>query len=575
EEAMEEAIERFVGSSTGEALKCVLHAQKQIRTLLVTPVEQHEAAPPTTWTCQYCELPVPLGQECVCNRALSKRAASNAQHEGAPADAENFACYLIDKCERETVTEENVQAWLGAMLRDPQYATTQPAPSAPLEGTGNGAEDWTAFDWLRTEISAIDCWYRGDPSYEHDAYWMKERALNLVNEAEKLYRSPRTEVAGGVPPENKTEPSDVFVRSYARQNVMHALRWIQSASPAHGILTHLIEYFDRSHTPSADAAAAPVDVTCARMGHGVVSIADCFNPELQEPGLIFMELPEPREIGLDTGDVFPEGARAPADKTLAYVSFANGAAVDQTIAVLQRIKVKHFGAAPADEPSELEQVVACLGDDAATLRHSDEYVEMADNMEAAARLLESLAEDRAADEMCNRWPWQRGTSQPAAAAGQEAEPAAEIVRERFAGRDHWDVKIFDRTIKHGTKLYTAPPAQVATRQGLTEIEYEKVRLGLHAAKHFIANGIELGFIRMPDADCPDPAHDTPKLIDEALAILAILATQQPEPRDEVKPRKVERDSDMSVLVVFCSTREASVFEKEIRARAGEGHADQA
>ncbi|MDN7894563.1 hypothetical protein QZM93_38875, partial [Burkholderia cepacia] len=42
EEAMEEAIERFVGSSTGEALKCVLHAQKQIRTLLVTPVEQHE-----------------------------------------------------------------------------------------------------------------------------------------------------------------------------------------------------------------------------------------------------------------------------------------------------------------------------------------------------------------------------------------------------------------------------------------------------------------------------------------------------------------------------------------------------
>ncbi|WP_175806629.1 hypothetical protein [Burkholderia cenocepacia] len=55
----------------------------------------------------------------------------------------------------------------------------------------------------------------------------------------------------------------------------------------------------------------------------------------------------------------------------------------------------------------------------------------------------------------------------------------------------------------------------------------------------------------------------------------VLATQQPEPRDEVKPRKVERDSDMSVLVVFCSTREASVFEKEIRARAGEGHADQA
>ncbi|CPG93873.1 gp43 [Burkholderia pseudomallei] len=46
-------------------------------------------------------------------------------------------------------------------------------------------------------------------------------------------------------------------------------------------------------------------------------------------------------------------------------------------------------AAPIDEPTELEQVIACLGDDAATLRHADEYVEMADNMEAAARLLES------------------------------------------------------------------------------------------------------------------------------------------------------------------------------------------
>ncbi|MDF0506531.1 hypothetical protein POK33_37900 [Burkholderia cenocepacia] len=54
---------------------------------------------------------------------------------------------------------------------------------------------------------------------------------------------------------------------------------------------------------------------------------------------------------------------------------------------------------------------------------------------------------------------------------------------------------------------------------LTDEQYDKVRLGLTAAKHFIANGIELGFIRMPDADCPDPAHNTPKLIDEALALL--------------------------------------------------------
>ncbi|WP_063801717.1 hypothetical protein [Burkholderia ubonensis] len=40
-----------------------------------------------------------------------------------------------------------------------------------------------------------------------------------------------------------------------------------------------------------------------------------------------------------------------------------------------------------DEPSELEQVIACLGDDAATLRDADQFVEMADNMDAAERLL--------------------------------------------------------------------------------------------------------------------------------------------------------------------------------------------
>lgn len=90
-------------------------------------------------------------------------------------------------------------------------------------------------------------------------------------------------------------------------------------------------------------AAAPIDeVTCARMGHGVVAIGDCFSPELQEPGIIFMELPEQRDIGLDTGDVFPEGSRAPSDKMLAYISFANPNAIDQTISVLQRIKAKHF-----------------------------------------------------------------------------------------------------------------------------------------------------------------------------------------------------------------------------------------
>ena len=37
------------------------------------------------------------------------------------------------------------------------------------------------------------------------------------------------------------------------------------------------------------------------------------------------------------------------------------------------------------------------------------------------------------------------------------------------------------------------------------------------AEEFIRNGIELGFIRMPNAGTLDPAHDTPGIIDAALA----------------------------------------------------------
>lgn len=40
---------------------------------------------------------------------------------------------------------------------------------------------------------------------------------------------------------------------------------------------------------------------------------------------------------------------------------------------------------------------------------------------------------------------------------------------------------------------------------------------LRAARHFIVNGVELGFIRMPDADTPDPAHDTLPMIEWAIA----------------------------------------------------------
>jgi hypothetical protein len=40
---------------------------------------------------------------------------------------------------------------------------------------------------------------------------------------------------------------------------------------------------------------------------------------------------------------------------------------------------------------------------------------------------------------------------------------------------------------------------------------------LKKAREFITNGVDLGFIRMPDPTTPDSAHDTPPMIDAAIA----------------------------------------------------------
>lgn len=50
-----------------------------------------------------------------------------------------------------------------------------------------------------------------------------------------------------------------------------------------------------------------------------------------------------------------------------------------------------------------------------------------------------------------------------------------------------------------------------------EGEVKRLREALEHARLFIRNGIDLGCIRMPDADTPDPAHHTLPMIDAALS----------------------------------------------------------
>lgn len=43
------------------------------------------------------------------------------------------------------------------------------------------------IEWLDAEITALDTMYRGDPSYERDAYWMKSEVLDVVELARKAF----------------------------------------------------------------------------------------------------------------------------------------------------------------------------------------------------------------------------------------------------------------------------------------------------------------------------------------------------------------------------------------------------
>lgn len=80
---------------------------------------------------------------------------------------------------------------------------------------------------------------------------------------------------------------------------------------------------------------------------------------------------------------------------------------------------------------------------------------------------------------------------------------------------------------------------------------------LHAAKQFIANGIELGFIRMPDT--PDPAHDTPRLIDEAIASLTC---QTCKGNGLIGGPSFYAPDEGGVLCPDCSERVVAVVERE-------------
>ena len=76
------------------------------------------------------------------------------------------------------------------------------------------------------------------------------------------------------------------------------------------------------------------------MGYGGVAIGRGHNKEDGMNCLIYLKLDGPREINADTTDVFPVGREVPQDKLLACVYFKDGAAMQQTIEVLQEMQTE-------------------------------------------------------------------------------------------------------------------------------------------------------------------------------------------------------------------------------------------
>ena len=65
-----------------------------------------------------------------------------------------------------------------------------------------------------------------------------------------------------------------------------------------------------------------------------------------------------------------------------------------------------------------------------------------------------------------------------------------------------------------------------TNKPMLSVERDSIALeALKVARQFIANGIELGYIRMPEPETPDPAHDTLPMIDRAIAEFKVAQLQ--------------------------------------------------
>lgn len=97
---------------------------------------------------------------------------------------------FVGHIEPETFHEEEVTRYVSADGYEPET----PATDRIVAGIKVDAQS-EVIEWLDAEITAIDTMYRGDPSYERDAYWMKSEVLDVVELARKAFSAQLREGA--------------------------------------------------------------------------------------------------------------------------------------------------------------------------------------------------------------------------------------------------------------------------------------------------------------------------------------------------------------------------------------------
>jgi hypothetical protein len=69
--------------------------------------------------------------------------------------------------------------------RHSELLAAAPLPRAAEQAAEAATVD--IFDRLETEVTAISCRYHGDPCHDHDAYWMRDRVVKLIEKARNVF----------------------------------------------------------------------------------------------------------------------------------------------------------------------------------------------------------------------------------------------------------------------------------------------------------------------------------------------------------------------------------------------------